>query len=139
MSITPRVALLSLILATLSFAQDTRTATLVGTVTDPTGGPVPSATISATAVQTQVTSHGQTTAEGTYYVPFLGIGNYELTVEAAGFKKFIRSGITLQAGVTTRIDVELEVGALTQEVDVTAASPLLATDSSTVGGLDNAK
>jgi len=60
-------------------------------------------------------------------------------VEAASFKKFIRSGITLQAGVTTRIDVQLEVGQLTQQVEVAAASPLLATDSAVVGGIDNAK
>src|ERR1017187_4660600 len=112
MSITPRVAMLSLVFAVLSFAQDSRTATLVGTVTDPSGAPVPSATISATAVQTQVTSHGQTTTEGTYYVPFLSIGAYELTVEASGFKKLVRSGIVMEAGVTTRIDVALEVGAL---------------------------
>ena len=139
MSRTRSLVLVALVLAPLSFAQDVRTATLVGTVTDPTGTAIPAASITATSVQTQVVSKGQTTADGNYYVPFLGIGDYELTVEAAGFKKFLRSGITLQAGVTTRIDIQLEVGSLTQEVEVTAASPLLATDSSVVGGLDNAK
>ena len=128
-----------LALASLALAQDTRTATLVGTITDNTGATVPKAAITVTNVQTQVVSKSETNAEGNYYIPFLNIGGYEVAVEAAGFKKFVRSGITLQAGVTTRIDVQLEVGALTQEVEVTAASPLLATDTSIVGGLDNAK
>jgi hypothetical protein len=133
--------ILATILAFASFAlaQDTRTATLVGTVTDNTGAAVPKAPVNVTNVQTHVVSHGETTAEGNYYIPFLNIGEYEVTVEAAGFKKSIRSGITLQAGSTIRIDVQLEVGALNQSVEVTAASPLLATDSAAVGGLDDAK
>jgi hypothetical protein len=59
-----------------------------------------------------VASRGETTAEASYYIPFLNIGDYELVVEAAGFKKFIRGGITLQAGSTTRIDLQMEVGGL---------------------------
>jgi hypothetical protein len=125
--------------ASLAFAQDTRTATLVGTVTDNTGAAVPKAPVNVTNTQTHVGSHGETTAEGNYSIPFLTIGEYEVIVEAAGFKKLIRSGITLQGGSTTRIDVQLEVGALNQSVEVTGASPLLATDSSAVGGLDDAK
>ena len=125
--------------ASFAFAQDTRTATLVGTVTDNTGAAVLKATVDATNVQTRVVSHSETTAEGTYYIPFLNLGDYEITVEAAGFKKLIRSGITLQGGSTIRIDAQLEIGGLNQSVEVTAASPLLATDSAAVGGLDDAK
>ena len=139
MFLAPRLVLSTLVFASLSTAQDVRTATLVGTVTDPTGIAIPAANVTATAVETKVVSRGQTTAEGNYYVPFLGIGTYEVAVEAAGFKKFVRTGVILQAGVTTRIDAQLEVGSLTQQVEVTAASPLLATDSAVVGGIDNAK
>jgi len=134
-----RILAAILALASFALAQDTRTATLVGTVTDNTGAAVPKATVNATNVQTQVASHGETTAEGNYYIPFLNIGEYEITVEAAGFKKLVRSGISLQAGSTIRIDAQLEVGALSQSVEVTAATPLLATDSAAVGGLDDAK
>jgi hypothetical protein len=139
MCVSGRVATIVLFITSLSPAQDVRTATLVGTVTDPTGAAVPNANISVSNTDTGVVSHSQTTVEGTYYVPFLVIGNYGLTVEGAGFKKFLRTGIALQAGSTTRVDVQMEVGALNQEVQVTAASPLLATDSAAVGGLDDEK
>ena len=125
--------------ASFAFAQDSRTATLVGTVTDNSGAAVPKATVTVTNVQTRVAAHAETSAEGSYYISFLNIGDYEVTIEAAGFKKLIRTGITLQAGSTIRIDAQLEVGALTQEVEVSAASPLLATDSAAVGGIDDAK
>ncbi len=100
MSLTTRLVVGALAFAALSLAQDVRTATLVGTVTDSTGAAVPNAAITVTNVQTQVVSHGETTADGNYYVPFLNIGQYEVAVEAAGFKKFLRSGIVLEAGST---------------------------------------
>ena len=139
MSLVGRSTLIILALATWSFAQDVRTGTLVGTVTDSTGAAVPSAQVTVVNIQTKVEAHGQTTAEGEYHVPFLNLGQYEVGVEAQGFKKFLRSGVVLQAGETVRIDVQLEVGAVSQEIEVTGASPLLATDSAVVGGLDDAK
>jgi len=139
MSVTKRLILSVLALAAFSLAQDIRTGTLVGGVSDPTGAAVPNASVTITNVQTQVESHAQTTSDGNYDVPYLNIGNYEVTVEAQGFKKLVRSGVTLQAGSTVRIDIQLEVGAVTQEIEVSAASPLLATDTSVVGGLDDAK
>jgi hypothetical protein len=139
MLIAHRVMLLTALFALCSFAQDVRTGTVVGTVTDSSGAAVAKATVTVTNTETRVVSRGETNTEGNYYVPFLNIGSYEVAVENTGFKKYVRSGIVLQAGSTTRINVELEVGALTQEVQVTAASPLLATDSAAVGGLDDAK
>jgi hypothetical protein len=64
---------------------------------------------------------------------------YEATVEAQGFIKFVRTGLILEAGSTVRVDAKLEVGAVTQQVEVTTATPLLATDDAAVGGLDDAK
>jgi hypothetical protein len=139
MSRVGRLATIILAVAACSFAQDVRTGTVVGTVTDSSGAAVPSAQINVVNVQTKVETHGQTTAEGNYTVPFLNIGEYEVGVEAQGFKKFTRSGVILQAGSTVRIDMQLEVGAVSQEIQVTGASPLLATDSAVVGGLDDAK
>jgi Carboxypeptidase regulatory-like domain len=134
-----RFALTILTLAVLSFAQDVRTATVVGTVTDSSGAAVPGAQVSVTNLQTKVATRGVTTPDGNYYVPFLNLGQYEVSVEAQGFKKVIRSGVILEAGQTVRIDMQLEVGAVSQEIEVTAASPLLDTDSAVVGGLDDAK
>jgi hypothetical protein len=128
-----------LAVAGFSLAQDIRTGTLVGSVTDSTGAAVPNAQVVITNVQTKVATATRTTTDGNYDVPYLNLGDYEISVEATGFKKFLRTSVTLQAGSTMRIDVQLEVGAVNQEIQVTAASPLLATDSAVVGGLDDAK
>src|SRR5690348_13686226 len=119
-------------------SQDVQSATLVGTVTDHTGAVIPGATVAVTNTQTQVVSRGVSNSEGAYYIPFLANGSYNVTIEAAGFKKYVRNGITLQGGQNPRIDVQLEVGSLTDVVEVTASTPLLATDSVVVGGVDDA-
>jgi len=136
--IVGRTALTGLALAVLSFAQDV-TATLVGTVIDSSGAAVPNARVSAINVQTKVETRGVTAPKGNYYVPFLTLGNYDVTVEAQGFKKLVRSGVILEAGRTVRIDIQLEVGAPSQETEMTAASPLLETDDAVVGGIADAK
>lgn len=71
---------------TLAEAQNLRTATLVGTVTDSSGAAVAQADVSVTNVGTQVVTRSKTNDDGAYYVPFLIIGNYTLRVEARGFK-----------------------------------------------------
>ena len=139
MSFAPRFLVGMLALAAFSFAQDIRTGTLVGLVTDSTGAAVPNARINVVNAQTKVELNSQTNPDGNYNVPYLNVGEYEVSVEANGFKKHVRPGIILQAGSTVRIDVELEVGAVTQEIEVTAASPLLATDSAVVGSISDAK
>jgi len=118
MSIVRRSALMILTLAAWSFAQDLRTATVVGTVTDSTGAAVPGAQVNVVNVQTKVETHGQTTAQGEYYVPFLNLGQYDVSVEAQGFKRVLRSGVVLEAGSTVRIDIQLEVGGVNQEIEV---------------------
>ena len=121
------------------FGQNLATGTLVGTVTDNTGGVVAAATVTVTNTQTQVVSRATTNGEGSYYVPFLGIGSYQVTVEAAGFKKYEQTGFTINAGETPRIDVKLQIGAVTEEIKVTASAPLLETDSPVVGQVDDMK
>jgi len=139
MSIAKRVVLTMLAMAASSLAQDFRTGTLVGLVSDSSGAAVPNAQVNVVNVQTKVASKTLTTLDGNYDVPYLNVGDYEVSVEASGFKKFVRTGVILQAGSTVRIDVALEVGAVTQEIEVSAATPLLATDSAVVGQIDDAK
>jgi Carboxypeptidase regulatory-like domain len=138
-----RQAAISLIalfaMTTYASSQDIRTATLVGTVTDASGSVVPNVAVSATNVDTQVVTHGVTNEDGAYYLPFLNVGNYRLTLEAPGFKKYERSGLLLNAGENPRVDVKLEVGAVGETVAVTASAPLLATDSAVVGSITDAK
>ncbi len=126
-------------LGSFAVGQDLRTATLVGTVTDTTGSVVSGATVNVTNVDTQVVTPGKTNQDGAYYVPFLTPGNYQLSIESAGFKRFVQSGMALNAGETPRIDVKLEVGAATDQISVTSAAPILDTDSVVVGSLVNEK
>ncbi len=119
--------------------QVSRTATLVGTVTDPSGALVPGAKVTLTNLDTGVVSNGVTNAEGNYYIPFLAVGNYQLAVEAAGFKAYVQKGIQLRAAETPRINVKLEVGATSESVQVTGAAPLLQTESSQVSQSMEAK
>lgn len=139
MSLVGRSLLIVLACSVVSFSQDMRTATVVGTATDPSGAAVPNAQVTAVNLQTKVETKTQTTPEGEYYLPFLNLGTYDVSVESPGFKKFVRSSLILEAGSTVRVDVKFEVGTTTQAVEVTAATPLLATDDAVVGGLDDAK
>ena len=70
--------------ASCAYSQDLRTATLVGTVTDPSGATVANAAVTVTNVDTQVVTRSKTNQDGAYYVPFLIVGNYQLTIEGRG-------------------------------------------------------
>jgi hypothetical protein len=76
-----------------------------------------------------------TDTAGQYTVPFLNPGSYSVTIEAAGFKKFVRENLVLSIGDTIDVDVTLEVGALNEELTVTAESPLLETAKADRGTL----
>jgi opacity protein-like surface antigen len=114
-------------------AQTTGTATLVGTVTDNTGAVVPGASVTVVNLETQFISKSQTTSEGNYYIPNLISGTYRLTIESQGFKRYVRDGIILRTSEQPRIDVQLEVGALTESINVTGGAPLLETETSATG------
>lgn len=113
--------------------QTAGTATLVGTVTDSTGAVHVGAKVSAVNVATSFVTETLTTPEGSYYAPYLAPGNYRLTVEAAGFKRYVREGIVLRTGETPRVDVMLEVGAVSEVINVAANSPLLETETAAAG------
>lgn len=125
-------------LATVALAQQAGTATLVGTITDSTGARVPAAKVAVVNVETSFRSATQTSDVGDYYVPYLNPGSYRITVEAAGFKGLIRDGVVLRTGETPRVDIVLEVGATSEQVTVTAAAPLLATENAAAGTIINA-
>jgi hypothetical protein len=111
----------------------TNLATLTGIVTDPTGAVVPNVTVSATQVEAGTTVTAVTSEAGLYTIPQLRVGEYSVTVEQTGFKKFTRSGIILAASQSLRLDITLELGATTESVTITAESSLLKTD----GGMIN--
>ena len=81
-------------------AQSTGTATVVGTVTDSTGAVVPGVRVTVRNTGTQFAYEGQTSAAGSYYIPNLPSGGYEVVAESQGFKRFVQSGLTLR--ITSR-------------------------------------
>jgi hypothetical protein len=121
-----------LVIAAVSFAQENRS-TISGSVTDATGAAVAKAKVTATETRTGVRTTVNTESSGAYSIPFLPIGEYEISAEAAGFKKFVQSGITLSSGAHPVIDVRLDVGAIVDTVEVHADAPILETANPTVG------
>jgi hypothetical protein len=117
-----------LLLASAAFAQTDR-GTITGTVLDPAGAVVPNATIEAKNAATSETYNAGSTGTGNYTLASLPAGTYELTVNATGFKKYVRPGVTVQVAETSRVDATLEVGATTDTVTVNAEAPLLKTES----------
>lgn len=125
--------MLCLATAASSLAQSTGTATLTGAVTDTTGSIVPGANVTVRNVESGLVFKSVTTAEGTWYIPNLNSGQYQLRIEAQGFKTYVQDGITLRTAEQPRIDVKLEVGNVTESIQVTGAPPLLETETSTSG------
>src|SRR5574340_33814 len=121
-----RVVFLCLAFAALACAQEFR-ATVTGHVTDQSGAAVPNIAIQVKNVDTNEVATTASDSQGNYVVPFLRPGNYSITVEAAGFKRFTRDGMRLQVGQSATIPIALEVGAVTESVTVTAETPLLET------------
>jgi hypothetical protein len=114
-------------------AQTTGTATLVGTVTDNTGSVVPGAAVNVVNTETQFVYNTVTNEEGSYYVPNLNPGTYRLTIQGQGFKRYIQEGIILRTSEQPRINVALELGSVTESINVQATAPLLETETTSTG------
>ena len=126
------VAVLNLFLGATALAQVT-TGDLLGTVTDSTGALVQNAKITARNTATDVSRTVETGAAGEYSINLLPPGHYSLSVTAVGFKSYTIADVSLSAGDRARMDMQLQVGNMTENVEVTAVAPLLQTDSSSVG------
>jgi hypothetical protein len=122
------LVVLVLLISDLLFGQSNR-GTITGTVSDPAGAVVPDAKVTAKSVETDEVFETVTTTTGNYTMPSVPAGTYELTVEAAGFTKYIQTGIHVQLVQTARIDVVLQIGSTTQAVTVSADAPLLRTEN----------
>jgi hypothetical protein len=123
--------IICLLLASNAFAQADR-GTITGTVADATQAVIPGVSIAATNLQTSSKYETVTTETGNYTLTLLPAGVYEISAELPGFKRYVRQGVTVVVAQTLRIDVILEVGSTTDEVNVTADAPLLRTESGEV-------
>jgi hypothetical protein len=114
-------------------AQQATEAVILGSVFDATSAVVGNATVTVTSVATSATTRVQTDGRGEYRTPPLPIGEYRLTVEAAGFKQFTEGKIQLAIGDVRKIDAVLQAGEVSQVINVTAAGEVLNTSDSTQG------
>ena len=124
--------LLALVLTSVTLAQIT-TGSIVGIVTDQTGARLPSVDVVVTNVLTGSEYSIVTDAAGGYRVGSLGPGEYAVQASLPGFKLQRVEGIVLQVNQIARIEIELAVGEVTDEVTVTGGTPFIATDHATVG------
>jgi hypothetical protein len=126
--VAPRVAVaafgLIVCLASPVLAQRSDRAIISGVVTDPQGGGVPGATVTVLNEQTGVSIVLVTNAAGAYTSSPLVLGPYSVTVDLTGFKKAVSSGIRLEGGDSIRQDFTLQVGGVTESVEVTSSSGL---------------
>ena len=96
---------------------------ILGRITDPTGAVIQGAVVEAKNIDTGVRSTAPTNATGDFLLPFLIPGPYIVTVEAPGFKKWVRSRIQTRIDDRITIDVTMEIGQATESVQVSAEAP----------------
>jgi hypothetical protein len=114
-------------------AQTATTGQISGNVTDPGGSPVPDATITITRTETGEARTVTTSEDGNYTVPNLAIGTYRITVSKTGFKETAVGSVVVNVANITRQDVALEIGQVTETVQITADAIQVETQTGTVG------
>ncbi|MFN7919980.1 MAG: TonB-dependent receptor [Bryobacteraceae bacterium] len=129
---------LSLLFAACAFPQsEIASATLNGTVTDPTGAAVANAKATVRSLETGFVRSMPTTSAGLYSFRGVPPGTYEVTVEMSGFKSAVRKDITLTVGAVVTVDARLEIGAATETVTVSSETPVIETSRSSTAATVN--
>ncbi len=121
-----------LLSASWAAAQDPRGA-ITGTVVDATNAVIPGVTVRATNAETGVSASAVSNTAGNYNIPFLLPGRYRVTAELTGFKRFVRDGVEVRVGETVALTIQMEVGAVTETVEVRATTPVLDTTAASLG------
>src|SRR5580765_534259 len=134
-----RLALLLFSLALGGLAHAQSTASLNGTVTDPTGAAVPNARVVATNQATGVGSATQTDAAGAYLFPALPIGTYRLEVTVSSFQTAAITNLKLDVATSVTQNVQLKVGAATETIEIVADAAIIETTTNSMGQVINEK
>ncbi len=122
--------LLSLVLVRNTVEAQVLYGAVVGAVKDAQGASIPAATVTITNKETNLTRETITGAEGDYTVTNVPPGHYDVKVTLTGFREFVQTNVPVSAGQLSRVDVKLEIGALTETVTVASDAQLLQTDKS---------
>ena len=132
--------LLGLLLAALgaAYAQSTY-GTIVGKVTDPTGAVVAGASVTVTNTETNISKAVPTSGEGNYETTHLLPGAYRVRAESPGFKVSVRDGVVVESRAVVRIDLAMEVGSTSSEIQVIAAAPAIESETAQVSDARTAR
>src|SRR5690348_4902711 len=122
-----------IMLAPMAIYSQNITGSILGQVADPSGSAIPGAAVNVRNLDTGGTAQTTTDTLGSYSIPNLLAGTYEITVRRPGFQTLTVRGLQLLSAETLRQDMKLEVGAVAQSVEVAAQAPLIRTDSQTIG------
>lgn len=122
-----------LVAAALPLAAQQGRGTILGTVTDASGAPVAGAQVKVTNIATNQTFVAETTGEGLYQAPNLAVGEYTVSVEKQGFRRVNRTGLQLQVDQRAQVDIRLEVGQVTESIEVTSEAVLVDTSNTSIG------
>ena len=125
------VALLTL--ATTGVFAQQGTGTISGSVLDPQGASIPGAEIQVRNVATNATFQTSTNESGFYTAPGLAVGSYEISAQSEGFKRALRSGVTLQVNQTAQVNLTLEIGQVAEVIEVRGEAALVDVSGATLG------
>ncbi|MBM3767343.1 MAG: TonB-dependent receptor [Acidobacteria bacterium] len=124
--------LVFLIVSLLAYGQQS-TGVISGLVTDSQDAAAPGAKVEVFHVETGATFRTESNGQGIYNAPGMAVGRYEVRAERAGFKRAVRSGITLQVNQTAQVNLVLQVGQVAETIEVKGEASLVDTGSATVG------
>ena len=115
-----------------AFSQAVAVAEVSGAVVDPSGSPVPGAQVTMVETDKGTTRTMVTNLEGRYTIPNLPVGQYSLEVTQKGFKSYTQAGIVLQVAINIELNVRLQLGALTERIEVSAQARMVETIDSSI-------
>ena len=128
-------AVLLLLCCSLQGLAQVSTASLTGLITDTTGAVTSNAVVTATNKATNISQTTKADSSGYYTFPTLPVGTYTISVELQGFKKSVQDDVALAVGQKARLDFALEVGQVSETVNVASGATLLASQEATTGGV----
>jgi Carboxypeptidase regulatory-like domain/TonB dependent receptor len=132
-ALSSRIALCLFLALAANLKAQVATGTIVGVVQDQTGAVVPNAQVTALHVATAESRQTRSNERGEFSLPYVRLGEYSVTAEAGGFKKKTLTGIGLKVDQTINLRIELEVGGVSEAVEVTSSAPLVESSTSSLG------
>ena len=131
-----RIFLVFVLLAAISLSAQTFRGTILGTVTDPSGAVVAGAKVTVKNTGTGLERSTETSGDGSYSLPELPIGTYNVTISQTGFTTFVATGVTVDVASERRVDGSLKAGEVATRVEVSADQlPIVETTTNTLGGV----